>query len=65
MQINLISVEKELRMAVAPDPSGWISGYAHVGKEAPAGIRTAVSWKSQFVDLCLEALGWGSLPRSD
>lgn len=34
MQINLIFVEKELKMAVTPDPGGWISGSNHAGKEA-------------------------------
>lgn len=58
MHINLMFIEKELRMGVATMPDGWISRSTHGGKEAPAGIRT-VTCRDQFVDLDLEALGGG------
>lgn len=65
MQLSLIFVKKELRMAVAPGPGGQTSGLTQSGKEASAGIKTPVACRGQFVDLCLEALGWGSLSRSE
>lgn len=52
-------------MAVAPEPGGQTSGSAHAGKEASAGIKTAVACTGQFVELLVEAPEWGSLQGQD
>lgn len=62
--MNLMFIVKELRMASVTVPGGWASGSTHVGKEAPAGNKTVTS-RGQLVDLHLDVLCGGSLPRSE
>ena len=52
-------------MAVATESGGRTSGSNHAEKEATTGLSPAVACRGQFVDLFLEAPGWGSLLGSE